>query len=242
MWKKYIFSCLALWTITGTALAQNELELKKEINRIKRSTLYLYAEATLPTRQDAIDLATEMLFDEINKWATDRRKFKSANSLVVKDTSHAWSQIELPRGNMFRAFVYVKKSDILPAETSTVTVIEIEKDTSMQQATTDKLESSYEIIPGTREKVLNRILNLQAFNEVQPCLQELKQQGLILDYGRYAALQFPEKYVLIVYNRDARIEAILGEGEEERMNLKTNVLDNIANYKGRGAIGIQIQK
>jgi hypothetical protein len=47
--------------------------------------------------------------------------------------------------------------------------------------------------------------------------------------------------VLVIYNRNGDIEAVLSEGSQ-RTNLATGQIDNISNYKERGAIGVMISK
>ena len=67
------------------------------------------------------------------------------------------------------------------------------------------------------------------------------QEGRIGDYAKYQDLGDASRYVLIVYNKEGDIEAILSEGTE-RTNLKTHQADSVTNYKGRGAIGVIIKE
>lgn len=119
--KKIIRVCLliVLSLIAGLpAFAQQQnAEEKKRINQIKKSEQYLYAEVTTEDKQNAIDLADEALDVEINKYVANEKKFRNASQYVARNTSSTWERITLKRGtNMYRAFVYVKKSDIFPAE------------------------------------------------------------------------------------------------------------------------------
>lgn len=117
--KKLILFAVMLLLAT-TAGADNNDEAKKKINSIKKDSQYLYAEATAPTEQEAHDIAEEMLYEEINAWAASRKKLQKSSSLAVNNTQSLWTTMSLPRGNMIRSFIYVKKSDILPVENSEV--------------------------------------------------------------------------------------------------------------------------
>ena len=72
-------------------------------------------------------------------------------------------------------------------------------------------------------------------------MDAMKIEGKVLEYARYAKLSQPEDYVLIIYNQQGEVEAILSEGTE-RVNFRTNVSDGVANYRGRGAIGVKFSK
>ena len=58
----FILACLPLMGI----MADNNEDVKKKLNNIKKSSLYLYVEATAETEEEARKLAEEILTDEIN--------------------------------------------------------------------------------------------------------------------------------------------------------------------------------
>ena len=70
---------------------------------------------------------------------------------------------------------------------------------------------------------------------------KLKSEGFISKFGKQKTLQNLDLYVLVIYNRNGDIEAVLSEGPQ-RTNLATGKVDNISNYKERGAIGVMISK
>jgi hypothetical protein len=102
------------------SFAQTVEEQKKKIASIKKNSNYIYAEVTTTDQQQAIDLATEMLHNNVNEWAAKKKKFAGSSKIITKNTNYDVEQITMPRANMFRAFMYVKKSDIIPAENSTM--------------------------------------------------------------------------------------------------------------------------
>ena len=116
--KKYLLIALTLAVgLPSLAQQQQNAEEKKKINQIKKSNQYLYAEVTTEDKQKSIELADEALDVEINKYVANEKKFRNATQYVARNTSSSWERITLKRGtNMYRAFVYVKKSDIFPAD------------------------------------------------------------------------------------------------------------------------------
>jgi hypothetical protein len=48
------------------------------------------------------------------------------------------------------------------------------------------------------------------------------------------------EYIMVVFNKEGNVEAILSEGEN-RVNLLTSAPDQLTNYKGRGAIGVKVR-
>ena len=115
-----LLSVLVAMLVAAFATADGNDETKKKINSIKKDSQYLYAEATASTEDEAHDIAEEILYDEINEWAATKKKLQNSASLAVNNKQSLWTTISLPRGNMFRSFIYVKKSDILPVENSEV--------------------------------------------------------------------------------------------------------------------------
>lgn len=231
MAKKLFTAILLVLAFSSLACAQTTDEQKKEINRIKKNTAqYLYAEVTTNDKQTALDLAEESLYAEINKYVAKKKSLNKAANIVTRNTHSAWETITLPRGNMYRAFVYVKKSDIIPADNATVT--EVPK--------TEEPKSQVESL-NNYDATVSRLLQINKFAEFEGCLKQLKQEGRIQAFGKYKTLTDPTDYVLIIYNQAGDIEAVLSEGTA-RKNLRTGVNDSVVNYKGRGAFGVKINK
>jgi hypothetical protein len=269
--QKYLLIALTL-AIGLPALAQQQqnAEEKKTINQIKKSNQYLYAEVTTEDKQKSIDLADEALDVEINKYVANEKKFRNATQYVARNTSSSWERITLKRGtNMYRAFVYVKKSDIFPADNvrsaknpqtakvdnitfnSPGGTVEAERATkpaqpakaepAKAQPTAPKVASATTASTSRYDKVVERLKGLTKSSDVAPLVKRMKTEGLISDYNTYKNLPDPSEYVLIVYNKEGAVEALLSDGVE-RTNLKTGAPDNVGNYKGRGAFGVKVKK
>jgi hypothetical protein len=224
--KKRKFICLtaSLFLILGgTAQAQSNDELKQKIYSIKRDQGYFYADVTSESRQQAQSDAEAYLFDQINNQASRQQK-KPADGQTIKGKM---GHVAMPRGNMYRAFVYVKKSDAIPGSVAAPAAV------STQQPAAPA--NSHHAI------VVQRLLKLTKGTELQDCLIELKQQGHIESYNTYRNIGDPSKYILVVYNREGNIEALLSEGPN-RTNLRTGKSDDVSNYSGRGAMGVKVKK
>lgn len=203
-------------------------DVKKEINKIKKSTQYIYAESTAPTEEEARAYAEERLFDEVNKWVSTQKKMKGSANLVVNNRKELWTTLSMPRGaNMHRYFVYVKKKDIIPTDNAVVIANE------SRPAVEEKLQP---VLP----EAINLLAGITDYYAMAEKVKQLKTEGKIGDYDRYASLDDPDKYYLVVYNKEAKVVAILTPGPE-RLNVKTNLPDGVANYSGCGAIGIRVE-
>lgn len=206
-----------------TLAAQTIDEQKKEINHVKKNfSQYIYVETIDSLEDVALGKARHYLQDEIDEYVKDTKKLRGAGGGVVA-LNVKEQIITMPRGDRFRAFVYVKKSDILPTDSKPV-VTQPTKTT-----------------PTRREQTIRKLLNLKAFSELETSLPRLQAEGSIGSYAKYKHLGEPDKYVLIIYNSQGNIEAVLSEGPS-RTNLQTGKADSEKNYKGRGAFGIIVNE
>ena len=111
--KKLLFYLL-LACFSLPALAQEDrAEIKKQINKIKKSQAYVSAEATMPTEAEAMEMANQLLVFEINNWLQSKRKSEEVQQVVLQDISSCKETLDMKRGTQVRAFVYVKKKDIV---------------------------------------------------------------------------------------------------------------------------------
>lgn len=219
---------IAFCCFSVIALAESVDDVKKQINKVKKSSQYIYAESTASTEEDARAYAEERLYDNVNKWVATRKKMRGSANLVVNNRKELWTTLSMPRGsNMFRYFIYVKKDDIIPAENAIVIANE------SQPAVEEKLQS---VLP----EAVSLLAGITDYYAMTEKIKQLKSEGKIEEYGRYASLDDPNEYYLIIYNQQAKVVGILTPGLNRR-NVKTNQPDGVANYRGCGAIGIKIE-
>ena len=250
---------IALW-------AQNSMN---DVNRIKRDAAYLYGEATLDNREAALKLAYELLESEIKNWAI--QKSPKASSVLVSKIYEYADTIILPRRNMIRAFVFVKKSNLKTIKGKTMTVevlqpkdepkeevkVEVKEEPKVETKVEPKPETKVEPKPETKvepkpvvvekpktvaDEVLERLLPLTKFQDLQSVMTPLKNDGKILDMGKYATMKDAASCYLIVYDREGNIKAFLDKGTNERRNLKTGADDSEKNYHGCGALWFTVKE
>lgn len=213
------------------AHADDVEEAKKQINSIKKSSQYIYAEATAATESEAKDIAEEMLYEEINSWAASQKKLKNSPTFVVNNKSELWTRMLLPRGNMYRSFVYVKKTDIVPANTTQV-IANSNPEAAQQQGTTVSL-----IVPD----VVRELAACTEYDVLVAKIQQMKSSGRVKSYARYAQLSNPDACYLAIYNTAGKVVAVLTPGAT-RQNVQTGMADGVANYRGCGAIGFEVSE
>jgi hypothetical protein len=234
--RSFYFMALMLAFALG-ASAQTADEQKKLINSIKKDKAYLYAEITTPDQQKAKDLAEDMLNQEINKYVAEQKKLRQAANIVTRNTRSAWEEISLPRGNCYRAFLYVKKSDIIPADNVAVTA------NPAPEAKPDAAEVKAAVVEPIyserKQQTINQLLATRKFAELQTLLPKLKKEGKVAEYAKQKDLKDPAAYVFVVFNREGVVEAVLSEGQS-RINLGTKQPDSLDNYEGRGMMGVRV--
>lgn len=167
-------------------------------------------------------------------------KFAGSTKIVTKNSNYTVEQITMPRANMYRAFMYVKKSDIFPADNVEVRDTPVEVATAKE--TKPKEAKVTPISDSNRDFVVSQLLPIKNTGQLSAKLKELKTAGKIVEYDNLRGLKDKNKteYIMVVFNKEGNVEAILSEGEN-RVNLLTSAPDQLTNYKGRGAIGVKVK-
>lgn len=236
-----ILTVLAAFLIGSLAVMADSVEdQKKEINRIKKNLdEYLSIEHVDSLEDVALTKAKHYLQELIEEYVQNNKNLKDASSVVAMNMKS--QSITMPRGDKYRAFAYIKKSDILAADNASVTTYK--KVSSTEEAksagSSAKPISTTQPIATRRSETIARLLTLQRFAEVQPALDQMKKDGHINEYAKYKELKDPTQYVLIIYNKNGDVEAVLSEGRQ-RTNQKTGQPDDVTNYKGRAALGVKV--
>ncbi len=219
-----------------TVHAQDYEALRKEINSIKKNSQYIYVDQTAETAEEAKSIAEEMLYQEINAWAAKQKKLKNSPNLVINNKKELQSVVTLPRGDMFRCFIYVKKSDIMPADNSTVL-----KASGAAQQGQSTVEPIQDEPAKTYPEVVNAIASYKDYYNMAEKIKQFKSEGKIEHYAIYRKLEKPEIYYLAVYNPEGKVVAVLTPGEN-RINVETGKPDKVTNYSGCGAIGFKVKE
>lgn len=246
-----IFTALALCILVSFAMADNE-ETKAKINDIKKDRAYLYGEATAATAEDARLIAEQQLINEINKYANETTRLEGAENILINNKQTIWEEYSLPRGNMFRSFLYVKKIDLLANNGEEPVVIKRENLVETTTPVNDNIEvvtinpvetTTVATIPvdaGNYPEAVTMIARCTTFTEASSALKNLKSAGKVSEYLRYSKLERPEDYYLFIYNVTSHeFVAVLTPGTS-RKNVTTGESDDVKNYEGCGAMGFKL--
>lgn len=127
------------------AVGQEVTDVKSQINQIKKNTSdYIYAEITATTEPDAKMLAEDLLYEEINKWAATQQNLQASQKFLVNNKTSCITTLSTTRGNMFRCFMYIRKSDIQNANNADLvenTSLKSNRSTTVQTSTTTQSDS-----------------------------------------------------------------------------------------------------
>ena len=202
---------LFAWSIP--TLAQEDKNA--EINKIKRSRDYLTVTGTSMASAEEASENAKMLIDvEIEQWLQENAEGDIAG--YVAKSKENLAVIETKRGSLFRAFIYVKKKDILPYYEDETVMAELPNpivtDTPI---IVDTMKVEEVIVPPVEEKV----------TIVEP---EEKQDSVIVNLP---IIEEPVEEVIV-----APLESVSGgvsNIEEEKSMLKTYSVSSISKYLGK---------
>jgi len=235
--------CLPLFSFAQTAA-----DVAKSINKVKRDTMYIYAESTTKDLSEAYANARAILEMKVGEWVRNQHPDEGIEVCIVKAKEH-FLQLDTRRGELYRAFVYVRKSDIMPvADKSEVTVLEVspmKRPDSIEPApaiivTEDNpAEADAPALELTSEE--KQMKQVRSFYDVEPYIKGLKSKGKLVNYGKYATMPEGEDCHLFVYDKQGNISALLRKTGSAQYNLNTLKEDNVKNYKNCGAIWFQLK-
>ncbi len=242
--KKRLLATLMMALICLTVSFAQESDSKR-INKIKRDSKYLYAQETKPTEEEARKSAEEALQIYIEEYVASQKKLKKAEKVVIKDLQSKLDCIEMKRGTMVRAFVYVKKSDIIPADN--VIVAEGPGD---PEKTVGPV-STVEPIPAAdlgqsgllqwQQELVKDLLAKTSLSEARAYLNRAKAEYKVKRLGPGASAKNPEKLYWVIQGGDGTL-IVLGPGSERRTNYRTMQFDQLSAYGGMDAIWFEMAK
>lgn len=246
--KKIFLTLFLTFSLVSIFHAQTVADVAKEINKIKRDTMCIYAESTTKNLSEAYNNARAILEMKVGDWVRAQHPSEGIEVCIVKAKEHLM-QLDTRRGELYRAFVYVRKTDIMPvADKSEVTVFEVSPVTQ-----SNKIKPAPAIIveeeapTAPKEQVLEltsdekQMRQVRSFYEVEPFIKGLKSKGRVSNYGKYATMPEDEDCHLFVYDKQGNISALIRKSGGTQYNLNTLKEDNVKNYKNCGAIWFQLK-
>ena len=209
--------------------------------------MYIYAESTTKELDEAYSNARTLLEMQVGDWVRKQRPNENVELCIVKAKEHLL-QLETRRGEFYRAFVYVKKSDIMPVSyKSEVKVLKVGPREHQNALTptpaiivTEEAPTKdvAEIELTSEEEQMKKVCK---FYDVEPYVKDLKSKGKLNAYGKYATMPTDQDCHLFVYDKQGNISALLRKSGTKQYNLNSLKEDNVKNYKNCGAIWLQLK-
>ena len=238
--------------------APQPLTPQQQINAIKMDMdTYLFAESTTESWESALENAKFLLNIEIENFIKSIGLKDSVVGFVAR-ASNKMMQLQSMRGSRYRAFIYVKKSEIVPYLAgeevmnvptdahSQITPFDPVKAAAEQaaaeQARLDSIKAAEEAARLEAAKLTDMerdMLAVTAGADIGAFVKELSNNNAIQVYGTFKDMPENTDCLLFVYNRDKEIVAYLRKTGNTYFNLQTKQTDSITNYKGCGAIWFQ---
>ena len=227
----------------------------KKINKIKRDTQYLYAEATMKDADEAFETALLLLDGYIDEYVQSKKKFSSSEQVIIKDTHRKSETIQMPRGEMTRVFVYVKKSDIIPAENSAIrenparvpSEPELQETSGNQEAAElaeqageeaglEEAGASPRLTFVWQQELIESLLETGTINSAKALLNREKAQFRVKRSGPAASCKDKAGSFWIIGDGEGKLITVLGPGTNRRTNFKTQKSDSLDNYPNSTAL------
>ena len=157
---KRIYLILIGWFICNNVLSQTEpMSVVQKINQIKKlPDEYIYAEGTSKNWDEALDNAKTLLASYIEVWAKSATTQDRVDGYVAKANEHIF-EIKAMRGQLYRAFVYVKKSDMTPyTKGDKLMIVPVQQESEVQVALLSPDSTEVEAVKLPHEKEDNHPL------------------------------------------------------------------------------------
>lgn len=229
-------------------LAQTDSEKRMRIAEVQQNhERYFRGDATEISAEKAMEKAMSEIRKEVAMYADTA---KGAN-LVFDAIVPLISKVELARGDRFRAFVFVKKEDVVamtsssPAQSPQAEAASKspsplpQKPVIVADAQKDDTPVDVQMKAGS---AIEEIKKVKTLSKLRPLLVSMKNSGAVLDYNRYSSLTDGTMYHVVVFSREGDIIAVLSPGRDVRVNLLTGAEERLSKYEGHGAIAVLLAK
>lgn len=244
----------------------------KQINQIKRSPLYLYAEATMESEEEAQSVAYELLLQQVQEYIASSKSLSAADNVLIKDVKTKGEELTMMRGEMHRVFVYVKKYDIeavsntvavnnntgtavnVPANNaataSTATPLPTVTNTPAAQTTqaaqpAQQQPSGAKVespLTGWQQMALVSLLECADMTAVRARLNRLKAEYKVKRYGTADNCPNANEAFWAIFDGNGKLVTILGPGTTQRIEYRNMQYSSLNAYKGMNALWFNFAK
>lgn len=233
-----LLSCLPVCLSAQVAY----MEEKAKVNKIKRSSLYLYGEGIAATVEEATAMAETSLKNAILSEMGENEKLQDSDQILINSIKKHSEKIQLKRGAMERVFLYVEKKNLLSSDkvvvldVSSSTVPSQEKPATEESKVDDSAPSgtsSSEVFTPVSEQVPP--IQGEKVKVDSPLLQELLEQKTVdglelfmrtqkenhkLMWGNVKSSLNPSWYIVVF--SDTTIKAVF---DKEKNGVRVNLLN-----------------
>ena len=247
----YRIVILLLTVLLGHSVKAQQIDdIKSEINKIKRSQSYISAEATMPDIDEAVKQAKELLVQYINEWVAEKKKSSDIKQIILSDINTYTQNIDMKRGIRTRAFVYVKKKDIVMIYgAGQIILSEDEKGSELQPL--DEISEPMKIKHGDKKKGteiktltetnLLKILEVETMQNLKPVFAELKSSDAI-QYGVYKTAADADNCYLLLYTRTGEIKGVVEKRGLDYFTVDTHDSVDMSEYANCAAYWFMLTK
>ena len=228
--KKIFLALFMTFSLVTISNAQTAAEINKSINKVKRDTMYIYAESTTKDLNEAYTNARAILEMQVGEWVQKQHPSEGIELCIVKAKEH-FMQLDTRRGELYRALTVFEVSPSAhqnQVEVSPAIIV-----------TEEAPKEEKAIVQLTSEEI--QMKQVKSFYEVEPYINGLKSKGKLNGYGKYATMPQGQDCHLFVYDKQGNISALLRKSGNIQYNLNTLKEDNVNNYKNCGAIWFQLK-
>jgi len=213
---KYLIRFIMLFVLFAWVIPTFSQEDKNaEINKIKRNRDYLTVTGTSTVSAEEASENAKMLIDvEIEQWIQENAECLDIAG-YIKTIKKNLTIIETKNGNLFRAFIYVKKKDILPFYEHETVIAELPDSIVVETPVVDTMKAVEVVIPLVDENIV----------KVE------SEENLVSTVEYLSSVEKPLEEVVI-----APLESAIGgisNVEEERAMLRNYSVSSVSKYLGK---------
>ncbi len=177
---KYLIRFIMLFVLFAWVIPTFSQEDKNaEINKIKRNRDYLTVTGTSTVSAEEASENAKMLIDvEIEQWIQENAECLDIAG-YIKTIKKNLTIIETKNGSLFRAFIYVKKKDILPFYEHETVIAELPDSIVVETPVVDTMKTVEVVIPLVDENILkveseeNLVSTVEYLSSVEKPLEEV---------------------------------------------------------------------
>lgn len=248
-------------SLSAFALSDNQAQ---KIKDIKRSGKYFFFESFFDNENEARSTAVLSLTNKVNK-ALLESGMDNPKKVDVESIMKTKQEIVQFKNGIYDVFVYVPKSDFIkirqdsvPERTSlSVSVAnaapsqnhtQSQNQTPSQHQTPSKNPETNEIISVTvansdnmkewQTELISQLLQKKNISEAVSFIDRNQASRKIKSFGTVAESKDAASSFWIIFDTDSQktLIALLGPGQDLRLNYKTNTKVSLGDYSGKNAI------